>query len=183
MNSHYRHIDIRHFAITMDQLKVDSNSHPFEPVVIHEDEEGSFFKRAEGWHQAIIRDLTIAPSVKLVVERFQTILGKPLMDENQQLLTDVFAARYYRQMRGVELPWHCDHANSTATVNFLFDDNNQPFTFQDIGDIPYSCCLFNVGRTHMVRAADSDRLIFRVCPLDITYDQLIPMMQRSGMFL
>lgn len=182
MDSYFKHLDIRHFAVTLEQLEADSHVHAFEPVAIAEEEEGSFFKHAEGWQQSIVRNLSETPALKRVVQRFEKILNQQLIQEDQ-LLLDLLAVRYYRQVQGTEVPWHCDYEDSDTAINFLFGSNKQPFTFQDIGDVPYSCCFFNTSKFHMVKAAQHDRLMLRVTPRNIHYEELYQLMQHSGMFL
>lgn len=181
MDNYYEHIDISKFRVTLKQLESDSIYHPFEPVAVAEADEGTFFRNTSSWQQSIVTDISQTRYIERVIRRYETILGTRLIEDNKVLL-DLIAVRYYRQAAGTEVPWHCDFLDSNTANNFLFDPTSQPFTFEDIGDVPYSCTLFNTAKMHMVKAGERDRLMLRVTPRNIDYGKLHKLMLLDGMF-
>ena len=86
--------------------------------------------------------------------------------------------RYLKQHANTEVPMHADNGTQTC-INIVLSDNYGPITFEDIGDVHYTCALLDVKKKHMIRAHDKDRWLFNLSILEKTYDECVKKLPNS----
>lgn len=126
--------------------------------------QNKFFVHAPGWQ--ICRNLNHIKEVERIVAYFET------------LFESAIRSQFFKQMAGCEIPYHHD-GRPKCSINILLSENNAPITFEDIGDVYYTCALLDVKKKHMIRAHNKDRWLFNLSILEKTYDECIKRLPNS----
>ena len=86
--------------------------------------------------------------------------------------------RYLKQHANTEVPMHSDNGTQTC-INIVLSDNYGPITFEDIGDVEYTCALVNVSKRHCVKPHPEERLLLKLSIFDKTYEECYELLHKN----
>jgi hypothetical protein len=180
-NNYYNHVYWTQFDVTLDSIKQESENFNFEIVRFENPEEVySWLNEQVTWWAAKVQNLSNAPNIKKIVQKLEAVLDNVYLD-GDNLIEDSIGIRFYRQLAGSGLIEHEDYAETSVALNFTFDDGVAPLTFRDVGDIYYKCCLFNVANFHSVKPSSIDRLMMRITPINVNYQEICKKLDAAGL--
>jgi hypothetical protein len=180
-NNYYNHVDFTKFDIALEDIKRESESFTFAPVRFENpDDVYPWLRDQVTWLGATVNDLTDTPNIKKIIQKLEQVSGSVYINDNK-LIDATMGIRFYIQKARSALVEHEDYAETSVALNFTFDDGVAPLTFRDIGDIPYKCCLFNVAHFHLVKPSTIDRLMMRVTPINVNYQEYCEKLYLSGL--
>lgn len=182
-NNYYNHVDLKKIGINLEDVKKESLNFDFEIVRFENPEEVYDWLQVQvTWWAAKVQDLSNSPNLKKIITVLESVMDKTYLDGNI-LLEDRIGVRFYKQLAGSSLIEHEDFKETSVALNFTFDEGVAPLTFRDIGDIYYKCCLFNVAHFHSVKPSDIDRIMLRVTPIDVDYQDMCERLDRAGLLI
>lgn len=181
-NNYFNHVNSDKLGIDLNALRKEHNNFEFNVLRFDESQEfDEWFNKQDTWWVAAVDDLSSSPEIKKIILHLEQTLSIKFLEND--ILTDKIGVRFYIQKKGAELLEHEDYPESHVALNFTFDENVAPISFSDIGDIYYKCCLFNVSNSHYVKASPIDRLMLRITPMNVNYQEVCDKFDAAGLFL